>query len=285
MNRFRSIAAALLLLLVAASAQAAPVESVNVGLRDVIDTVEKSYRALSDVTADFFQRSTLAEKQREMRADGQMFLKLETVSGAASPLVKFRFDYFRPTTQEIVSNGRTLWVYLPENRQVIMSDVSFVFDPFAFNPDVNRASNFLQGLGRISQDFQINFSPQRQDIDGNYILELNPRRSMATIQKLFIVVHRDAVLLYARTRVSRNVTELTPGEFKTALDAQAVSAGGRINRPELAFPVLATTMVDHKGNTSIMEFSNVKTNSRLSDLLFDFNMPAGVQVVRPPEER
>jgi hypothetical protein len=53
-------------------------------------------------------------------------------------------------------------------------------------------------------------------------------------------------------------------------------------RPELLFPVLSTTMVDHQGNTTLMEFSNIKTNVWLADSMFDFIIPAGVQVVRPP---
>ncbi|KAF0219779.1 MAG: Outer membrane lipoprotein carrier protein [Geobacteraceae bacterium] len=263
MDSLRFAIAALLLPLLTISAQAAPIEKINVGLRNVIDTVETSFKPaqatglppLSDVSADFFQRSTLAEKKREMRADGQMFFRTAT---ARDPL-KFRFDYFRPTAQEIVSDGKTLWVYLPANRQVILSDVSFVFNPFNFDPDHTRAVNFLQGLGRISKDFVIFFSPQGQDIEGNYILELTPRRAMATIEKLFIVVNRDAVLNHVDPK--------------------------RPFRQEFLFPILSTTVVDHQGNTTIMEFSNIRTNTRVSEALFDFQVPPYAQVVRPPTGR
>jgi len=260
MNSFRLLLAGALLALVTVSAEAGVVEPVNIGLNDVVATVEKSYTGpLQSVTADFAQRSTLAAKQRELRADGQMFLKTAT---ANTPL-KFRFDYFRPTAQQIVCNGKTLWMYMPENRQVILSDVSFVFNPFNYDPSRDRATNFLQGLGRISKDFQINFSSQRQDIDGNYILELTPRRSSVSIEKLFMVVNRNAVMLYVQG--GRNVGILA-----------------NPSRPELLFPLLSSTMVDHQGNTTLMEFSNIKTNVWLADSLFDFIIPAGVQVVRPP---
>lgn len=245
-------------LLFAATAQAAPVEQIDIGLKDVIDTVEKSYRALEDVTADFFQRSLLAREQREMRADGTMALKMATSN---SPLM-FNFEYFRPTNHQIISNGRTMWTYLPQNRQVILSDVSFVFNPFRFDPDRDRASNFLQGLGRISKDFLINFPYEMRDMDGNFKLELTPRRASATIKQLFIVVHRDAVMNYVRKNrtIVYNPT-----------------------RHELNFPVLSTTVIDHNDNSTTMEFSNIRTNRRLSDSLFDFIIPAGVDVVRPPK--
>ena len=277
MRTMRAFISLLLLLQMVISAEAAVTAPVNVGLQDVVDTVEKSYRVLSDVTTDFFQRSTMAEKKREMRAEGQMFLK---TAGDSEPL-KFRFDYFRPTTHEIVSNGVTMWMYLPENRQVIQSDVSFVFNPLGFNPDRNRASNFLQGLGRISKDFLTTFSPQGRDIEGNYILELNPRRATATIEKLFIVVQRDAVYLYTQKRMQLG-RQLTEDEFLQILNSLPL---GSVQRDQTAYPVLSTTVIDHQGNTTIMEFSNVKTNTRLSDQLFEYTIPAAVEVVRPPTQQ
>jgi len=277
MRTMRAFISLLLLLQMVITAEAAVTAPVNVGLQDVVDTVEKSYRVLSDVTTDFFQRSTMAEKKREMRAEGQMFLK---TAGDSEPL-KFRFDYFRPTTHEIVSNGVTMWMYLPENRQVIQSDVSFVFNPLGFNPDRDRASNFLQGLGRISRDFLTTFSPQGRDIEGNYILELNPRRATATIEKLFIVVQRDAVTLYTLKRMQLG-RQLTEDEFLQILNSLPL---GSVQRDQTAYPVLSTTVIDHQGNTTIMEFSNVKTNTRLSDQLFEFTIPAAVEVVRPPRQQ
>lgn len=244
-------------------AMAAPAPKVNVGLRDIVATVEEQFLPerstglppLQDVTADFVQISTLAEKQREMRASGEMFFKVQT---ANSPLM-FRFDYYSPTNQQIVSNGRTMWIYLPANRQVIQSDVSFVFNPFS-NAGRTRGVNFLQGLGRLSQDFHIAFSSQRQDIDGNYILELEPLRRMDTIAKLFIVVSRDAVLHRA--------------------DSARFPA-----RQELGFPIRSTTVVDLQGNTTTMEFSNVRANARIPYSYFDFVPPPDAQVEMPPTGR
>lgn len=245
----------------------------NVSLKDVVNTVEKSYRSLENVTVDFVQRSTLAGKDRELRADGQFFLKktVETADEADSNYFRlmFRFDYFRPTRHEIVSNGSTLWMYFPESRKVIQSDISYVFNRDGFGggrfADGGRAVNFLQGLGRISKDFQIHFSPQMLDMDGNYILELSPRRSMVTISKLFIVVDKEAVYNYYDNN-----------NYYGSADAKAET-----RFPQYLFPVLSTTVMDQQGNTTTMEFSNVSTRN-LFDALFDFMIPAGVQVERPP---
>lgn len=233
---------------------------VKVGLQDVIRTVEGAFRPdrqglqpVSDVVADFFQSTVLASG-REMRADGQMFVRF---AGEGGPIM-FRFDYFRPTRHEIVCDGRTQWTYLPENRQVILSDVAFAFNPSGFDPSRDRATNFLQGLGSISRDFLITFSSQQYDPQGNYILELTPRRSSVSIQKLFMVVHRDSVLMHN----------------------QGIAA--TFGTQDLLFPIRSTTVVDHGGNRTTLEFSNIKTNSRLHTSLFNFVVPADIQVVKPP---
>ena len=250
---------AFMLLLVPALTEAAAIQNikkVNISLRDVINTVEQSYRQLNDVSADFFQRSTLAKEQRELRGDGEMLL-VPPRNGA--PL-RFRFDYFRPTRQEIVSNGKVLWFYLPQNRQVIRSDLGPSFDTTNFDPDRDRAINFLEGLGRISADFVISFAKDVQDVAGNYILELEPRRDMAFITRIFIVVRYDSVLNFVQNRENFMMTD----------------------RRDLLFPVLSTSMIDHNGNTTLMEFSNIRANSGIPLSLFDFAVPAGAEVVRPP---
>jgi outer membrane lipoprotein-sorting protein len=232
---------------------------VSVGLQDVINTVEDAFRPdrqgllpVSDVSADFFQGTVLASG-REMRADGQMFVRFPD---GGAPLM-YRFDYFRPTRHEIVCDGRTQWTYLPENRQVILSDVSFAFNPSGFDQSRDRATNFLQGLGSISRDFQIIFSSQQYDQQGNYILELLPRRATVGIQMLFMVVHRDSVLMHKQGIAAALATQ------------------------ELLFPIRSTTVMDHQGNRTTLEFSNIKTNSRLQPSLFNFVVPADIQVVKP----
>lgn len=269
MKLFRVFAMLVLLLGAIFPLESHAVEPARVGLKDVIDTVEQQFRAgdtglppLTSVSADFFQRSTIAAQNRELRADGQMFLRF----GSSSEPLMFRFDYFTPLTQEIICDGRSLWIYQPENRQVILSDVSDTFDPTSRSfADRNRATNFLQGLGSISKDFTITYADTGRDVAGNYVLELVPRRSSISITKLFLVVHKDAVLRHTYSRQGRNDYAL--------------------NRPELDFPVLSTTVVDPDGNTTTMEFTNIRTNVFLSDLLFKFVPPADVRVVRPPTGR
>lgn len=288
-----SLLVGLFFLSTAAAAPAA--QQVNVGLKDVIATIEKSFKAgsngqapVGDFTADFFQRTLLKKESREMRGDGVVSVKTAT---AGSPLM-FRFRYFRPYQQDIVSDGNSLWIYHPENREVILSDVSFNFNRPGFNPDRDNAVNFLQGLGRISKDFHINFASGMYDSAGNYVLELNPRRAMLNTRRILVVVNRENVNSYVTgvtpltngpAPSSTNSRTLPPSSlppFSTPAPFAGMPVFGGTSSP---FPLLSSTVEDQEGNSTTMEFANVKVNTRLSSTDFSFMIPPGVQVLKPSE--
>lgn len=242
----------LTLLLAPALALAAPAKE-QIGLSDVIKTLETPFKAdksgsgaILDFEADFFQESRIASLDRVQRGRGRVSVKFDPQPGERVSRTKFRWEYSQPTTQEIVSDGRTLWVYLPENRQVIQSDVDLVNQARSEDP-----MTFLTGLGNLSRDFLISWGSPNTDAAGNYALELRPRRASALIHRLLMVVDREAVLSFRR------------GET------------GRI------LPILASTVIDPSENSTTIEFNNVRVNRGQSDAAFNFILPAGVEVVRP----
>lgn len=234
-----------------------------VGLSDVIKTLETPFKSTAtkdrgtatsgiyDFQADFFQESLIASIDRVQRGRGKVSFKFQRVRIADTPLAMFRWEYREPTIQEIVSDGRTMWVYLPENRQVIESDISQINRQQGENP-----ITFLSGLGNLSRDFNIRWAAPNTDRQGNYILELQPRRISQLIHKLQIVVDRDAVREYVENNRTGNI-----------------------------FPILATTVNDPNGNRTTIEFHGIRVNRNLSERFFHFNRPAGVEVVRPTGEQ
>jgi outer membrane lipoprotein-sorting protein len=257
-------------------------QQVKVGLNDVIATIERSFKAgsngqapVSDFTADFFQRTLLTKEGREMRSDGVVSVRLAT---ASSPLM-YRFQYYRPYPQEI---------YHPENREVILSDVSIIYNRPGFNPDRDRAVNFLQGLGRISKDFQINFASGMYDVAGNYVLELNPRHAMLNTRRILLVVSRDSVLSYVTganpltngPAPAPPQSRTLPSAPRTPFNTVGISGFDVKSDP---FPLLSSTVEDQEGNSTTMEFANIRINARLPDSDFTFMVPPGVEVVKPTE--
>jgi len=267
----------------------------HIGLNDVIATVEKSFRPLNGAynpatkstpevappiatfSANFFQRTLLASGQRELRADGQVSVKLPDGN---QPLM-YRFEYFRPSQQEIVSDGRYLWIYHPENREVILSDVSFLY----INPQPDRSVNFLQGLHRISKDFQVNFASGMYDPAGNYVLELQPRHSMLDTRLILMVVNKNSVMAYKSGTVPLNTSASVPSPRNQGPVPQPRSPFG--TQPPVGpvisdpFPILSTTIYNYAGDSTTIEFSNIQVNAGMMDNEFNFIVPPAVQIIRP----
>lgn len=270
-----------------------------VGLRDVIDALESPFqqRRIKDYSADFFQESRIASLDRLQRARGRVSVRFDSnrQRNDRVPLVMFHWEYEEPTRQEIISDGKTLWVYLPENNQVIQSDIEMVSQARENDP-----MTFLTGLGNLSRDFLISWAEPNRDPKGNYVLALRPRRTTALIGSMIIVVDRDAVEVPAtltgreeagtaadRARLESRRSESrqerpsetpTPDEFfgKNTGDSRTYPSRGG-----LIFPILATTVTDPNGNSTTIEFSDVRVNRNIPAGQFRFTLPPGVEVVRP----
>jgi outer membrane lipoprotein carrier protein len=226
----------------------------DVSLNDVIKALDEPFKANSaspsaivDFQADFFQESRVASLDRVQKGRGRVTVKFDRTrpDRLAPPL--FRWEYDQPMRQEIVSNGKTMWVYVPENHQVIQSDIDTSAQPRGDDPLA-----FLTGLGNLSRDFLIAWASPKHDEQGNHILELRPRQPSAMLQKLLVVVAKDAVV------------EVT-----------------RRGKPGNTFPIHSTTVYDPSDNSTRIEFSGVRVNRRMPNSFFDFVPPAGVEVVRP----
>lgn len=223
----------------------------NVGLKDVINALEVPFQGagagqVHDVRADFFQESRLAALDRNQRGRGTVMFRFEPGDSRRAPVAMFNWQYQEPSEQEVVSDGRTMWVYLPESRQVIESDLTLATRGGSVNP-----VTFLGGLGNLSRDFFISYATPNTDSDGNYILELRPRQSSPLIRNLQIVVDRGA----AQEQVNP--------------------------RGQVYFPILSTTVTDPNDNQTVIEFSNIRVNRGLSRADFRFVQPPGVEVVKP----
>lgn len=209
-------------------------------LSQVVRTLEQGYAGLNDLQADFSQRSLIRAMRREEKGGGELLIK----KGGGKDSM-FRFNYNKPK-QQIVSNGKTVWYYIPDQKQVMIMDLAHLFE--AGN---GIAMNYLAGLGQVSRDFKISFADQQRDKGGNYQLELIPNRKSPAMAKLILVIDGKAVETY-----------LAKG------------------RPGTPFPVVSSTVVDQAGNSTRMDFSGVKTNRGISDGKFSFKVPAGVEIVK-----
>jgi outer membrane lipoprotein carrier protein len=230
-----------LLLTLAPPGAATAATATDAPLGDVVAALERGYATLQDLQADFSQRTVISSIKKEQRGSGEVFLKRPASSAAM-----FRFNYAKPK-QQIVSNGRQVWFYIPENRQVMVSSVA---DMFKGGNSI--ALSYLTGLGHVSRDFAVSFAKEARDRNGNYQLELLPKQPTPLLVKLRLTISAEAV---ERFRTEGTVRDI--------------------------FPVLSSVLYDASGNETRIDYSRSRVNRGIDNSTFTFRTPAGVEVVKP----
>lgn len=225
----------------------------EIALEHVIEAVEAPFRpdrngrqAIASFEAAFEQQSMIASLEQSQQGSGNMQVKFIPQKKDETARVRFRWIYTQPSRQEIVSDGETVWVYLPENQQVLQSSLAEVGAGQAQeNPLV-----FITGLGNLSENFTLSWANPRQDGDGNYLLALAPKKPSTMVETLHLAVAKEAV----------------PRRGK-----------------EPVFPLRAVEIVDLNGNRTHLIFADVRINPKLPDSRFQFQVPEGVEVVTPDQ--
>ena len=164
----RYVLALLTLVLVAAPAAA---QTATVSLDDVVRGVEAAYSRMTDLKAEISQTSFNKSLNQTIPARGTVYLK----KGG-----KLRWEYTEPTPQEIVSDGKKLWVYTPTLNQANVADA-----PEAL---AGPAGSFLSGLGKLREHFNVRLlnPAQPKDAEGNVVLDLSPRQPLPTLTRLIL---------------------------------------------------------------------------------------------------
>jgi outer membrane lipoprotein carrier protein len=158
----------LTLLLVAASAAA---QTATVSLDDAVRGVEGAYGRMTDLKAEFTQTAFNKSLNQTIPASGKVYLK----KGG-----KLRWEYTEPTPQQIVSDGKTIWIYTPTLNQVNTGPA-----PEAL---AGPAGSFLSGLGRLREHFAVRLlnPAQPKDAEGNVVLDLTPKQPLPTLARLIL---------------------------------------------------------------------------------------------------
>ena len=192
-------------------------------LDQVVNAVESTYGKMADLQADFTQVARNKSLGQDVKAEGTVYLK----KGG-----KMRWEYKSPAPQQIVSDGTYLWVYTPELNQVNKGDA-----PKAL---AGPAGCFLQGLGKVREEFSVRFlnPANKTDASGRPVLDLTPKKPTALLTRLVLTVD-----------------------------------------PKDNYLVRQAVLYDQLQNTVTMSFNRITLNPGLSDTLFTFTPPKGTAVV------
>ena len=164
MSKVRTLLLSLTLLAACAPASAETLD-------DVVRDVEAAYGRMTDLRAEFTQTAFNKSLNQTIPAQGVVYLK----KGG-----KLRWEYKEPTSQEIVSDGKKLWVYTPALGQVNVGEATEAL--------AGPAGSFLAGLGRLRAEFAVRFlnPAEPRDGEGNWVLDLTPKRPLPTLARLVL---------------------------------------------------------------------------------------------------
>ena len=192
-------------------------------LEQVVDALETTYGKMNDLRADFTQVARNKSLGQDVKAEGTVYLK----KGG-----KMRWEYRSPAPQQIISDGTYLWVYTPELNQVNKGDA-----PKAL---AGPAGSFLQGLGKVREEFSVRFlnPANKTDASGRPVLDLTPKKPTPLLTRLVLTVD-----------------------------------------PKDHYLVRQAVLYDQLQNTVTMTFNRVVLNPGLSDTLFAFTPPKGTAIV------
>jgi len=142
-------------------------------LDSVIVNIQKSYDAIKDFKANFVQESVVKSwnARQVQKAEGNVYFKKEG---------KMFWDYQQPTPQQIISNGKTLWFFEPEDAQVTVTEVTEGLQS-------QISADLLNGKAQLTRDFTVTEITAEADVQtGTIVLELIPRASQHNLSKIIM---------------------------------------------------------------------------------------------------
>ncbi len=141
----------------------------NIAIDDVLKKVEKRY-ALSGFTADFFQSSTLKALNITDTAVGKISIKRPG---------KMRWIYEAPERQSIITDGTRLWIYRPDDNQVMLGVAPSYFGG-------GKGASFLTDIREMRATFDITL--ETPDVPDRYKLKLVPKQKSVDVTHVSVWV-------------------------------------------------------------------------------------------------
>ena len=134
-----------------------------------IDTIIAGVEARYNVpgfTADFDQESILKAMAVTDTASGRLMVRQPG---------KMRWEYLVPDPQTIITDGKELWVYRPEENQVLVGKAPSFFGE-------GKGAGFLSNIKMVRKSFQLSLEPANDP--KQYHLKLVPNKSSVDLMAI-----------------------------------------------------------------------------------------------------
>ncbi len=142
--------------------------------QEVMDKVQAQYDKSPGFKTHFRHESRLKAMSQTDVAEGWMYFQKPS---------RMRWQYESPPQhkKEFVSDGRQVWMYIPQDQVVMVYPVSQVLRS-------DLVMRFFSGVGQFQRDFQISW---KQPPEGNlpYVIELVPRKAAPELKVLTLTIN------------------------------------------------------------------------------------------------
>ena len=165
-----------LLVLPARAQQSAP---------QIAAALQAKYDRIRDFSADFTQQYESGVLKRKITESGKVQVKKPG---------KMRWDYAQPEKKIFVSDGSTIYLWVPADNQVTRSAVPK-------QDEATTAVLFLVGKGDLTRDFNVSFAPNAPE--GAHALRLDPKLPERDYDWLRIVVDQNSLQIRELTAADR----------------------------------------------------------------------------------
>lgn len=145
--------------------------SSDAGMDAILNGIEKRYSG-KGFSAAFFQESMLKAMQISDTAEGRLIVKHPD---------KMRWEYTLPDKQTIITDGQSLWIYRPEDNQVMVGQAPDFFGQ-------GKGAGFLTDIKQIRKSFSI----QKKPAENNeyHRLELIPKKPGDDLAKIILSIRK-----------------------------------------------------------------------------------------------
>jgi outer membrane lipoprotein carrier protein len=164
----------------------------------IVERVERRY-AGPGFTARFDQRSTLKAMDITDAASGKVFIKRPRL---------MRWEYEAPERQIILTDGDELWVYRPEDNQVLTGKTPEYFGD-------GKGASFLSDIRLVRKRFNVTV---QGDDAGHHVLKLLPKERKYDIDHVLLYISKQtydiAKVVTYNTYGDENVIEMSGFQFR-----------------------------------------------------------------------
>ena len=204
MNYFFRLACLLLTLVALVALPAVLVAQAPPSPDAIARALQARYQGIQDFSADFVQSYRGGVLKAGTNQRGTVKVKKPG---------KMRWVYTAPDRNELVSDGRQIYWYVPEDKQVHVSDV-------APESQASTPLQFLSGKGDIARDFTPSFV--QPSLPGTLALKLVPKRAEPEYEYLVVALDPATLQMRALTTSDRQGGENTI-EFKNMKENRRLS--------------------------------------------------------------